>query len=142
MVFPDANRNQRLGMLLALVGDPPDLLLNLRLRDGWVEKGFGETADQPVICVYTRNGGGNREHFCDGANGPCTACWGEDATKHPAYLADADDGFDPTYRTYRFKVGNPHVTPDIIATLLEAAQDEPVNMSERWRQAIDAIGRT
>lgn len=135
MVFPDPLRNQRLGMLLALVGEPSDPLINLRLRDGWVER----DGDQPVICVYTRNGGGNREHY-HGADDHCTACHGEYATEHPSYLSDADDEFDSTYRTYRFKVGNPDVTPEIIATLLEAAQDERVDMSARWLAAIESIG--
>lgn len=135
IVFPDVHRRERLGMLLALIGEPREPLLALRLRDGWVEK----DGDRPILCIYTRNGGGNREHYHEGDFEGCTACAGEKATEHPSYLSDADDGFDSTYRTYRFKVGNPDVTPDIIATLMEAAEDEPVDMSANWLMAIGAM---
>jgi hypothetical protein len=138
-VFPDDLRAQRIGMLLACIGEPRDLLINLRLRDAWVE--HDDTS--PVIAIYTRNGGGNRECFCGGdGEGTCIGCRGDQATKHPAYLSDADDEwFDSTYRTYRFRVGNPDVTPDIIATLLEVADDEPRDMSEIWRLALDSISQ-
>jgi len=141
-VFPDSHRKERLGMLLALVGDPREPLLNLRLRDAWVEKAFGPTGDSPIIAVYTRNGGGNRECYCEDYDEPgtCIGCRGDQATEHPAYLYDVDDEFDSTYRTYRFKITNPNVDDEIRALLLENAEDEPLNMSEHWLRVIEAMG--
>ncbi|SRR5713101_3719560 len=44
------------------------------------------------ICVYTRNGGGNREGYMPDFSG------------HPYFLRDADDDFDCTYATLYFAV--------------------------------------
>lgn len=108
-----------------------------RFRDAWVEKGEHGL----VIAVYTRNGDGNREHIEEHddevAAGPSCTCTGCIATytlpSHPNYLRDADDEFDSTYATFYFSV------PEEYRTALEGLAVEPVNMSQRWRDAIDAI---
>jgi len=74
-----------------------------RFRDCFV------TADGKEIAVYTRNGGGNREHYDnDEEAGPGCGCTGCIITyrlpAHPYYLRDADDDFDCTYATVYFKV--------------------------------------
>jgi hypothetical protein len=107
-----------------------------RYRDSWVEK---DPDGEPVIAVYTRNGGGNRECWADGEDEPCAGdCTGCIATvrlpAHPMYLRDRDDDFDSTYATFYFRA--PEEYRDQLA---EVAQD-PVNMSEVWLKAIDAIG--
>ena len=110
-----------------------------RFRDCWVEKGD----DGPVIAVYTRQGGGNRECWCESRNAvidaaqhvpdQCCAACNEALAAHPQYLRDADDDFDATYATFFFRV------PKQWRDTLAKAAEEPVNMSERWQQAIDRI---
>ena len=67
------------------------------------------TADGTEIAVYTRNGGGNRDHWDDekeeGETCSCTGCIiGYRLPKHPLYLRDEDDDFDRTYATVFFRV--------------------------------------
>jgi hypothetical protein len=89
---------------LAMVGLTPSD--TGRFRDAYVEK----TADNGwVLHVYTRNGGGNREHYNDeedsGPDCDCTGCIG--GYRLPAnvyYLKDEDDDFDCTYATFSFKI--------------------------------------
>lgn len=117
VVMGDGGEGVRGGMLLAL--------LNIddvgRFRDAWVEKGED---GEPVIAIYTRNGGGNREDY----EGVITAL-----QAHPLYLRDADDDFDSTYATFYF-----HVPKEMRDQLRQVAV-EPVDMSERWLAAIEAI---
>jgi hypothetical protein len=113
-----------------------------RFRDAWVERGED---GKPVIAVYTRNGGGNREQCWrledipvpQTANSPacnCAACMANHVLPaHPAWIRGADDEFDSTYRTEYFAV------PDEHAVELAKVAEEPVNMSEKWLKAIDAI---
>lgn len=132
LVAGDGNQQARGRVLLALIGSP-DVG---RFRDAWVERS-PETGD-PLIAVYTRNGGGNRECFCAEGDhetyGPCTAEVGEALTRHPAYVRDADDEFDSTYATYWFRV-----LDDEARELLRAHAGAPVDMSERWLAAIDRL---
>jgi hypothetical protein len=142
MVFPDPKRGDRIALLLALVAydiegeeaaeEYMQPILDLRIRDTWVER---QPDGPPVLAVYTRNGGGNREHT--GEDG-CTACAGEKATEHPAYLSDADDEFDSTYRTYRLAF--PADLPTDYKEALNEVAEEPRDMSKIWHMAIDAIG--
>jgi hypothetical protein len=141
VVLGDGHQAERGVLLLAMLGDPGVA----RFRDAWVEKGDD---GQPVIAIYTRQGGGNRECFCESRNGTvvaeqhvpsgCYAACNEALTRHPLYIRDADDDFDGTYATFYFRV--PDAVPaDVLARLTEAAS-EPVNMSERWQEAIDRVG--
>jgi len=143
VVFSDHNRQQRVGTLLAVLAwqqpnpkgaeDYVQPIFDLRLRDAWVEK---QSDGPPVLAVYTRNGGGNREHLHEG-DGECTACHGEEVTKHPAYLRDADDDFDSTYRTYWFAF--PDDLPSHVREVLTEVAVEPKDMSQIWLAAIDQI---
>ena len=129
LVAADGHQNDRGAVLLAAL-DNPDIG---RFRDAWVEKGDN---GEPVIAIYTRNGGGNRECWCDQHPEPgCLAAINEALTAHPLYLRDADDDFDCTYATFYFSA-----PVELRDALLMVAQ-EPVNMSERWQDAIDALSR-
>lgn len=119
LVAADGNQNLRGQILTAALGDP-DVG---RFRDAWIEKGDD---GQPVIAIYTRNGGGNRESYADVI---------ADLQAHPLYLRDADDDFDATYATFYFR------TPDHLVDQFREIAGEPVNMSERWQQAIAAISK-
>ena len=123
-----------------------------RFRDAWVEK----REDGALrLAVYTRNGGGNREHYNDekeaGPGCDCTGCIGTyRLPADPAYLADRDDDYDCTYATFYFRV--PEDADARIAALAkeqnielpagwklaDVAQDAP-DMGARWEAAIDAI---
>ena len=126
----DGRQGERGAVMLMILGNP----VVARFRDAWVEKGD----DGPVIAIYTRQGGGNRECNCEEFGrqhvpGQCYAACNEALAAHPLYLRDDDDDFDRTYATFRFRV------PEEYREALAEAAQEPVNMSERWQAAIDAI---
>lgn len=134
LAVADGRQHERGAVLLAILGDP----VVARFRDAWVEK----SPDGPVIAVYTRQGGGNRECYCDGgelgeAHVPdqCYAACNEALQAHPLYLSDADDSFDRTYATFRFKA------PEEFREALAEVAVEPVDMSARWQEAIDRVQR-
>lgn len=104
-----------------------------RLRDVFLV--MGESG--PEVHVYTRNGGGNREHWADTEHGGggehchCTGCTiTHHLPKHPLYLGDEDDGFDCTYATVRFRV--PETMREWLAAL--AASEDQRTPVERWRE--------
>ncbi|MFJ4785061.1 hypothetical protein [Streptomyces sp. NPDC088794] len=113
----DGHQDARGVVLLAALGNPDPG----RFRDAWVEKGDGGL---PVIAIYTRNGGGNRESYEDVIAG---------LQSHPLYLRDADDDFDSTYATFYFS------TPAEFVDTLQPLAQEPVDTSERWQAAIAAL---
>lgn len=144
--------NPALGLVLALLNKPPSYFG--RLRDAWVE---GQEDGSCVLAVYTRNGGGNREHYSDTAEeGPDCDCTGCIASYRlpadPLYISDSDDGYDCTYATFRFRVPE-----DAEARIREQAQREGItlrdgwslrdiaqvapDMRERWEAATAAIGQ-
>lgn len=96
-----------------------------RYRDAWVEA----AGDDLMIRVHTRNGGGNRE-------------WMDDAITsmeaHPWYVRDEDDDFDSTYADFWFRPDLTTLDPATARGLVDIAQ-APVDMTERWQAAIDAI---
>lgn len=53
------------------------------------------TMTEARICVYTRNGGGNREEY---------QAVIDTLAEHPCYARDYDDDFDCTYCTIEFRV--------------------------------------
>lgn len=131
--------------LLALLGEDAQVG---RFRDAWVEHRDGDI----VLAVYTRNGGGNRDHWyfvgqsgasdeakdlTDYAGGIDCFCTGCIQTRHipahPAYLFDKDDEFDSTYCTNYFRV------PDDMKDALRAHAVEPVDMSAVWMLTINAL---
>jgi hypothetical protein len=128
----DGHQGERAAVLLPVLGSP----VVARFRDIWVEKG----EDGPVIAIYTRQGGGNRECNC-GEQGnvaqhapeQCYAACNEALAAHPLYLRDADDTLDSTYATFYFR------PPAELRYALASAAVDPVNMSERWQAAIGRI---
>lgn len=144
MAFPDPNRQIRVSILLGMVAHDQtsenidaymEPVLNLRIRDAWVER---QPDGPPVMALYTRNGGGNRDHDHTDGEDHCLGCRGDKATEHPRYLRDADDEFDSTYRTYWFAFP-PDLPRDHQDALNEVAED-PKDMSQLWMQAINSIG--
>jgi hypothetical protein len=128
----DGHQDERRALLLPVLGDP----VVQRFRDCWVER----TSYGLVIAVYTRTGGPNRRCSCaeNGTAHAPASCWAacnETLAAHPLYLRDADDDFDATYATFRFRV------PEMFREVLAKVAVDPVNMSERWQEAIDRVGR-
>lgn len=142
MVFGTPNSGKVRTMLLVL----DDLDVG-RFRDLFIE-----TTDVPgqyVLAVYTRNGGGNRPDYERQI---------EAMRAHPLYLSDADDNFDETYATFRFRF-DPIATWDAaveqgrmsdgegniearerFVELMELVATPPVDTDERWKEAIRGIG--
>lgn len=117
MVAGDGHQYDRGRILLAALGNPDPG----RFRDAWVEKGEN---GQPVIAIYTRNGGGNREEY-EGVIA--------DLQDHPLYLRDADDDFDSTYATFYFS------TPAELRDQFREIAQEPVDTDQRWMDVIAAL---
>lgn len=120
-------------VLLAALGlEPADVG---RFRDAFVADG--------KIVVYTRNGGGNREHYgsgdppaLEGENCDCTGCvmtYRIPRLSH--YSHDLDDGFDNTYATIYFDF-----PPECAETLAKLDAGEPWNPDARWRALFDSLG--
>lgn len=88
--------NRMAPLCLGLLGlEPEDVG---RFRDAYFteEDCEGEKLEQGLtICVYTRNGGGNREEYQ-----PVI----DQLAKHPNYLFDQDDSFDSTYCSIYFAI--------------------------------------
>jgi hypothetical protein len=85
-----------------------------RYRDVWVEP--------ERVVVYTRNGGGNREHYMPDFNG------------HPNFIGDKDDDYDNTYAEIYFSFPEEHKS--FLTTLIEEGRP---SMKERWMKAIDDL---
>jgi hypothetical protein len=121
--------NQHADLLLATLGlTRADVG---RFRDAFLS--------EDEIAVYTRNGGGNREHW-DGDKEPgeqcdCCGCIIEyRLPKHPLYLRDKDDDFDCTYATVYF--GLP---PEFADDLRKLDAGEPFNPDDRWLKKLEQI---
>jgi hypothetical protein len=117
MVLGDGSEGKRGDVLLAILETA-----NVgRFRDAWVEKAED---GEPVIAIYTRNGGGNREDYEEVISA---------MQRHPCYIRDADDDFDCTYATFYFKV------PEQFRDALREYAQDPVNMSDVWLKVIENL---
>lgn len=82
------------------LGVPMEDWRTVRTGDDW-------TGRTPVAMVHTRNGGGNRECWCDDSDNHdagCLAVVVENLQNHPAHVMDEDNSMDPTYANFAFKV--------------------------------------
>lgn len=95
-----------------------------------------DSQSEPVIVVYTRTGGGNREHYdapCeDNPDGP----WNCTLQELPGYIRDADDDYDSTYATFHFRVPDDYRAA-VVAYLQQ--NGHPGSSQERWNAVLDAI---
>ncbi len=135
LAVADGRQHERGAALLAALGHP----VVMRFRDAWAEKG----GDGPVIHLYTRTGGPNRECRCQDEPqlthipDNCWAACNEALQAHALYLRDADDNYDSTYASFWFSA--PPV-PLVREALAEIAVD-PVDTGARWREAIARVER-
>jgi hypothetical protein len=95
-----------------------------RFRDCFLDK---KENGNFSICVYTRNGGGNREDYQETI---------DTMAKSPFYLTDYDDDFDCTYATIEFSV------PEQFKKHVDALYDEQDKRSpeEKWKDVYNALG--
>lgn len=94
-----------------------------RFRDCYLKK---EADGTPRIVIYTRTGGGNREHYeTDNA-------W---LQSHPLYLKDYDDAMDCTYAHFEFKV------PDELGDALKELPASPTP-AEKFEATLKALRNT
>lgn len=124
------------GLFLAMIDLTPQAAG--RLRDVYlIQQEDGELR----IVVFTRNGGGNREHYDDekeaGMECHCTGCTiTHHLPKHPLYVQDEDDDFDCTYANVMFRV--PDQFKKTIQELVDANPDTVTPM-ERFANLIQSM---
>jgi hypothetical protein len=94
-----------------------------RFRDCYLRRDEG---GQLRICVYTRNGGGNREIYKDVLDA---------LSKHPCWIGDKDDGFDPTYCTIEFKIP-PERASEVYGVASTGFGVPSATPEDRWRELI------
>ncbi len=126
--------------------DPDTLALVLevetfgRFRDVWMEDD-PHRPGKHRIAVYTRNGGGNREHsdYVDTDEGPDCRCTGCVATFYlPStkyHLFNRDDAFDYTYATFYFMV------PEHFEGAVGDGERPVMDTDQRWSAMLDALGK-
>jgi hypothetical protein len=81
-----------------------------RYRDHWLER--DESGDEPalVLAVYARIGGGNREEYADNIR---------QMQALTTYVSDADDTYDSTYATLRFRMSKTDFIARMVAKEVE-----------------------
>jgi hypothetical protein len=126
---------------------PP--IYSLRSRGTWFLSNKSNddqysTEDLPdgeyVIAIHSRQGGGNRECFCEdygdtGHEDGCLAGNNEELESHPQYVADYDDDSDYTYATHYFRGGftkadvERHEEQNAVDIRARAARDRLTNLA-------------
>lgn len=104
-----------------------------RFRDAFVAEN--------EIAVYTRNGGGYRNCWCendgehsDSADCGCPGCIiTHRLPKHPNYLRDQDDEFDSTYATIYFSIPEKH------REMLSLFNDGKFDPDKRWLDSLQQL---
>lgn len=100
----------------------------------------GLADDDLVVEIYTRNGGGNREHYDEDDDPSSPASVMESFPQHPNYITDWDDDFDSTYATILLRVPDSHVKRAIRATS-DTPSQELEHRQNRALQEIRAMRR-
>lgn len=163
LIASDGKEFDRGKILLAILGNPEVGWF----RDAWVEKGED---GKPVIAIYTRNGGGNREHYCHFQGCPTCSnkrgycgCWEDCETGHKKGCTCPSPGTDcactgciatyglPAHPNYlRDQDDDFDCTyatfyfrvPDEYQQALASVAVDHVDTDQRWMDVIDAIGKT
>ena len=99
--------------------------------------------DGTKVILYTRNGGGNRDHWSfsypeykEGEDCPCPGCIiTHKLKKHPNYIKDYDDDFDSTYAYIEFDV--PEQFKEIAEGL--ATGKKPESIHEKFNSYMERL---
>lgn len=105
--------------LMGMYGLTPQMIG--RYRDHWLER---DGEDGLVCAVYTRNGGGNREEY-DSQIKQMQAL--------PTYVSDADDTYDSTYATFRFRMTKEQVQ-EWLRNIEHAEVEQTTTVEEVWEE--------
>lgn len=108
-----------------------------RFRDAYLN------SDGTEIEIYTRNGGGNREHWdfsypdnTEGEECPCPGCkLTYRLPKHPNYIRDYDDDYDVTYAYIVFSVPDEYLE---LTKQLATGAVEP-SVSDKFQEFISTM---
>lgn len=92
--------------------------------------------DREVVAViHTRNGGGNRECWCESEDDHhCLTGVIEALENHPAYIADRDNSFDRTYADFVFSVPRDLIAHAVDMKPLALVQRRALNTVEAIRE--------
>jgi hypothetical protein len=98
------------------------------------------SADGSEVVLYTRNGGGNREHWHDdqpaGKDCRCPGCIiTYHLPTHPDYIRDEDDDFDCTYASVHFRVSE-RFRP---LTGVLATGADPKSISDKFEETLQEM---
>lgn len=133
-------QNPQASLLLSMLGID-NKRKNIRIRDCYLD-GDGEH-----ILLYTRNGGGNRQHYGDAQNdgsepqpeGQECSCYGccikYDLSNHPNYIKDQDEEADITYACVWFRV--PEDFLDITRNMADGK--DPETIGEKFKEAFKKL---
>ena len=107
------------------------------------------SGDGTKIILYTRNGARNRECWeeegCPGWGSSdykdpskhdpeCLVYVNWKLTQHPLYVKDYDDGFDPTYAYFEFRV--PDVLEPVLDRIMRDQGGPPKNVTEKFNEVV------
>lgn len=95
-----------------------------------------EWGDREVVAViHTRNGGGNRECWCESEDDHhCLTGVIEEMENHPAYITDRDNSDDRTYADFVFRVPRDLIAHAVDMKPLALAQRRALNTVEAIRE--------
>ena len=114
-------------LFLLDIDQPDEKWSSGRFRDIYLNE------DGTRIILYTRNGGGNRDHWSfthakyrEGGDCPCPGCIiSYKLPRHPNYIRDYDDSFDSTYAYVEF--GVPEQFKEIAESLVTGKKPESIH---------------
>lgn len=128
--------------LLGMAGLTPFIVA--RYRDHWLER---EGEDTLIVALYVRLGGGNRPEYAEQLDAMHAL---------PTFISDADDTFDSTYCTLRFRVTkalayewltanhkdteNRVTIDEVWQEMWDAAEPVPRDMDVIWRAMLHSMG--
>ena len=98
-----------------------------------VEDELGYRPQGPLVAVYTRQGGGNDECWCETDNDEehedfCLAANNDLIREHPQWVVEKQDEFDGTYLTHYF---DPGLTPEQIKEFDESVENALIDAQAR-----------
>lgn len=118
------------------------LLATLGLTRGDVGRFRDCYIDDGKIAVYTRNGGGNRDHYDDdveaGESCHCTGCTIQyHLPQHHLYLYDSNDDYDCTYATIYFSF-----PPEFAEQLKQMDAGVAITPNDKWIAFLDTLNKS
>lgn len=89
--------------------------------------------DGTHICVHTRTGGGNRDHYEERNPENLEGPWNSTLRDVAGYVRDEDEEYDATYATFYF------VPPAVLQEALAAVPAVDATPSQRWQSLFERL---